>query len=114
MYVRTYVPTYVLYHLRTYELGCSADFATRMYVRTYVVRTYCFTCCFHRDGRVGGEGRRVGWPSRGPLEGAAAGCVRLLDAWVSINFFDASRNIVMQGRRDLSQKVLFDVTHLLT
>ena len=43
-YVRTYflcthVRTYVLYHLRTYVLGCSADFATRMYVRTYVVRT---------------------------------------------------------------------------
>ena len=84
-YVHTYVPyvpfhprTYVLTHVRTYVLtylrtslhtyARHVRTVSPTYVRAALVSfTYArrFNCCFPRDGRVGGEGRRFGWPSRG-------------------------------------------------
>ena len=69
-YVRTYARTYVLTYLRTYLHTYVRHVRTvsPTYVRAALVSfTYArrFNCCFPRDGRVGGEGRRFGWPSRG-------------------------------------------------
>ena len=97
----TYVRTYVLYHLRTYVLGCSADFATRMYVRTYVVRTVslvAFLATAASAARVAElAGRREGL-SKEQLQ-AAHDCLTNGSA-------STFSTPVMQGRRNLSQKVL--------